>query len=629
MQKDHRDELWRYLQMNPGWHTSSELAVAIGVSTRSIKRYAKDLADSSAIFVSKKGYQINAEKAPAKDNSDSNNIVHVLANDLTTKDSINMYDICERFYISESSAIKVMKIVAEYVSKFQLTLQHSGDDYSLVGSEIQKRRLISDVVYQESSHAFMGTDMIQENFPEVDVRRISTVIKAQASRHNVYLNAFDFNNILLHLVIAVNRTMNGYSPRNRAVINEPGADHSQQIEFSQDLISEIEAATAVHFMSEERSSLDLMIRFSITRKHGRLGDTIQPETAMIVDRLIQYVNTTLNIDLSTLNFRDQFAIHIQRLIDRSKQGYVERNPLMNKVRDSSPLIYECAVLISKQLEQLKQIKLADDEIAYIAMHIGNAASEYIAETHKLYVVVMVPDYQGDWHEFVSQLERLFSRDVVIARVVHTPDQIRAENLSRKIDFVIQINTEYDFKEIRHVSISQFLTQLDYKAVANEITTVRSDSENDKFREEVLDFFPRDNFLLLQEDISRDELFKLVCDRLEKKSVVGPKFKDQLIQREIMSGTAFGRVAIPHSFEMTAFRTEGYIVIAPKGITWNAEHTHVKLVFLLAVNKDNKSTYQNVFDGLSQVAVDAENLAKLIKAHSYEEFVETLVTLENQ
>ncbi|KRL47134.1 PTS sugar transporter subunit IIA [Lacticaseibacillus manihotivorans] len=117
--------------------------------------------------------------------------------------------------------------------------------------------------------------------------------------------------------------------------------------------------------------------------------------------------------------------------------------------------------------------------------------------------------------------------------------------------------------------------------------------------------------------------------LSGKSVVGPKFKDQLIQREIMSGTAFGRVAIPHSFEMTAFRTEGYIVIAPKGITWNAEHTHVKLVFLLAVNKDNKSTYRNVFDGLSQVAVDAENLAKLIKAHSYEEFVETLVTLENQ
>ena len=627
MQKDHRNELWRYLQANPGWHTSSELAVAIGVSTRSIKRYAKDLADSSAIFVSKKGYQANAYKTPVKVNNDANNMVHVLANNLTTKGSLNLYDICDRFYLSDSSVIKIMKIVAEYVKTFELELTHKGADYSLKGSEIQKRRLISDVVYQESKNAFMGTDMIQDNFPDVDVHRISDVIKNQASRHNIYLNSFDFNNILLHLVIAVNRTMNGYAPRDRTVSDENRSTEVPHGDFSGSLIDNVETVIAVHFLLSEKNSLDLVIRYSITRKHGSLGDTIQPDTAIIVDQLIQYVNTTLNIDLSTLNFRDQFAIHIQRLIDRSKQGYVERNPLMNKVRDSSPLIYECAVLISKQLEQLKHIKLADDEIAYIAMHIGNAASEYIAETHKLYVVVVVPDYQGDWHEFVSQLERLFSRDIVIGRIIHSPDDVKTDDTTRKVDFVIQINSEYDLEGMRHVSISQFLTQMDYKAVFNEIAAVRRDSDHESFREEVRNFFPTDNFLVLNEDISRDEFFKMVCEKLESKGVVGPQFKSELIQRENMSGTAFGQVAIPHSFEMTAYRTQGFIVISPKGIIWNAEHTHVKLVFLLAVNKDNKSTYRNVFDGLSQAAVDAKKLAKLIKTNTYDEFVDTLVALE--
>ncbi len=627
MQTDHRDELRHYLQTNPGWHTSSELAVAIGVSTRSIKRYAKDLADSSAIFVSNKGYRYNPGEESKEQQSyySDNDLVHMVANLLTTKEKISLYDLSDKYYLSESSIVKLMKNVEIYISRFNLELNREGEFYSLGGNEIAKRRMISDIVYQESNKAFMGSETIQNSFPDVDVKKLLQILRSETAKHDVYLNSFDFNNVLLHLVIAVNRTQNGYLPGSSQNSRIVSKDSTRETAFSTELIDKVQDETGEHFLPAERQSLNLMIRFSITRQHGDLDDVIQPDTVRIVDQLIQYVNTTLNIDLSTLNFRDQFAIHIQRLIDRSKQGYVERNPLVSKIRDSSPIIYECAVLLSQKLQQLEGIKLADDEIAYIAMHIGNAASEYMADTRKLYTVVVIPDYQSNWQEFISQLERLFSQDFVIGKVVHDPKEINGDT-PRPINFVIQVNTEYEIVGYRFVNISQFLTQADYKVISNEVQQVRKDSETGVFQREIEDFFPPDNFCVLRESISRDDLFDRVCKKLEIKRVVGPEFSKQLVRREKMSSTAFGRVAIPHSFEMTAYQTQGYVIISPRGISWTEKDSRVNLVFLLAVNKDNKRAYRNVFDSVSQIAVDAENVAKLVRAQTYDEFVDTLVTL---
>lgn len=631
MRKDHKKVLWKYLQTNPGWHTSSELAVVIGVSTRSIKRYAKDLVDTSAIFVSEKGYKANQKVTNKKIPSMSyDSVKRVLINEFTRKQSLNVYDLSERFFLSESMIIKLLEEITHYFKSFNLELKRSGDNWFLDGDELNKRKVISDVLYRESGQTFIGTKTIQESFPDIDVKKLANIIRTIANSQNIYLNVFDFNNVLLHVSIATHRARNGYQPQNDLSENQvhfkDSIGKNRGLLFSKELIDQIEQNEKLKFSDEERHSLILVIQFSITRKHRNLEDTINHETAILVDQLIKYVSSMLNIDLKSLNFRDQFAIHIQRLLERSAHGYVERNPMTSRIRKSSPIIYECAVLISNRLEELKDVSIDDDEIAYIAMHIGNAVSEYINELHKLYVIVLLPDYQIDNNSFVSRLERLFSQDIVVGGVVNTPEQLQENHYPRKIDFVVQVNSNYVLSNVVYANISQFLTQYDYRQVNTIIETVRHKQERDNFTNNLRQFFPATNFEIISNEISRDKLFKTICHKLEDKKVVNKDFVNQLKKREEMSSTAFGKVAIPHSLQMSALKTQGYIVIAPKGIKWDATGNEVNLVFVLAVNKDNKSSYRNIFDDLSQIAIDPKNISKLISAKNYDEFVEELAEL---
>jgi len=636
LRKDHKKELWDYLQNNPGWHTSSELAVVIGVSQRSIKRYAKDLIDTAAIFVSNKGYKVNQKKVDSANEkkSDYESIKRVLINEFTQQKELNLYDISEQLYLSESTLINLFREIQQYIKPFELKLEQAGDNWSLVGSEMNKRRLISDILYRESKQTFIGTDTIQDSFPDIDVVKISETIKKLTQLENIYLNTFDFNNILLHIAIATHRVKNGYQSQNMddKLIHPQQFDISsdvkniQETDFGNNLINDVEKYEKIKFSDTERQSLRLIIQFSITRKHRNLEDTVKRSTVILVDDLIKYVNTMLNIDLRVLNFREQFAIHIQRLLERSSHGYVERNPMTASIRKSSPIIYECAVLISNRMEEVEHVTLEDDEIAYIAMHIGNAVSEYINDLHKLYAIVLMPDYQNDTDDFASRLERLFSQDIVIGGVVHNPEMIGERDYPRKIDFVIQVNSEYQLPGISHANISQFMTQTDYKRINQLIESHKHQQKKANFTNNLKRFFPKSNFKVIDHRIERDELFQIVCDELEEKQVIPENFTDRLKAREKMSSTAFGRVAIPHSMQMIALKTQGYVVIAPKGISWNNDNHEVNLMFLLAVNKENKQSYRNIFDDLSQIAVDPKNIALLVKSRTYDEFIEQLTDL---
>ena len=60
---ERKENLLQYLQKNPGWHTSQELAVEIGSSKRTIKNYISQLnSRNNLIESSVRGYKYNADK---------------------------------------------------------------------------------------------------------------------------------------------------------------------------------------------------------------------------------------------------------------------------------------------------------------------------------------------------------------------------------------------------------------------------------------------------------------------------------------------------------------------------------------------------------------------------------------
>lgn len=625
-----KELLLQYLQNNPGWHTSQELAVEIGSSKRTIKNYISQLnSKSNFIESSVRGYKFNSNKSislssknyqrdiPTNREERVNYIINFLINNAAT---VNLYDLSENLFVSETTVLQDLKTVQDKVQRFNMELKKDGDFWHLIGNERQKRSLLSSLIYEETTGTFMNRSIIQDNFPDIDVTSLRSTILETCSSNNIYLNTFDLNNVLLHFAIVISRLQTGHLMKQNEVakITDKKGLNTQAYK----LVSIIEEEFKVEFEEPDRRELALILQASING-NNKVEDNISVKTKDLVNDLITYVWKNYQIDLNNENFRERFSLHLDRLITRALTNKVEHNPIASNIKISSPAIYECAVLMAHRIGEKVGVQIEDNEIAYIALHIGNAIAEQMSDGQKLSVLVLMPHYYDNSAILSNKLQSQFSTYINVKRIVSDPSQIA--NYAATIDILIAVNSNYVDPNISTVNISQFLLPEDIQKLTIAITTKQHQVKKDKFQESLLRFFDGNNFIKSNDLKDIDAVFDLVSSKLEQQKVVYSDFKERLYQREQMSSTAFGRIAIPHSLDMSAQKSKGFIVVNPHGIRWSGGN-EVYLVIALAIDPNNKQLFREVFDELSDIVTDINNVTELIKCKNYSEFIIKLVEM---
>lgn len=625
-----KDRLLQYLQKNPGWHTSQELAVEIGSSKRTIKNYISQLnSRNNLIESSVRGYKYNADKLISPSSRTSQNniptnkeervnyIINFLINNAST---VNLYDLSENLFVSETTILQDLRAIQTKVQRFNMKLKRDGEFWHLIGNERQKRSLLSSLIYEETTGTFMNRSIIQDNFPDIDVTLLRSIILDTCSSNNIYLNTFDLNNILLHFAIVISRLQTGHLMKQNEVSKIPNKRSMETQAYR--IVSTIEKEYGVGLEEPDRKELSLILQASISG-NNKVEDNINVETKKLVDDLITYVWKTYQIDLNNDNFKERFSLHLDRLITRALTNKVEHNPIVGNIKISSPTIYECAVLMAHRIGEKIGIQIEDNEIAYIALHIGNAIAEQMSDRQKLSVLVLMPHYYDNSAILSTKLQSQFSTYINIKGIISDSSQIK--NYTANVDILIAVNSNYIDHNISTVNISQFLLPEDIQKLNIAITTKQHQIKKDKFQESLLTFFDSNNFIKSNDLKDIDEVFDLVSSKLEKQKVVHSDFKQRLYQRERMSSTAFGRIAIPHSLDMSAQKSKGFIVVNPHGIKWSGGN-EVYLVIALAIDPNNKQLFREVFDELSDIVTDINNVTELIKCKNYSDFIIKLVEM---
>lgn len=619
-----REKLLQYLQKNPGWHTSQELAVEIGSSKRTIKNYISQLKSNNySIKSSVRGYRFQNHNVPPlvknKNNVPNtaaeriNYIINFLVNDAST---LNSYDLAENLFVSETTVLEDLKQIQRKVTAYGMSLKRDGDYWHLIGNEREKRSLLSSLIYEETTGTFMNQEIIQDNFPRIQVNLVRKAIVDACNKHNVYLNTFDLNNILLHFVIVISRLRQGHQ------LQQDDVKTISRKNLAIEIVDEIQAKLKLNFEEPDRRELALIVQASLPGKNN-INKDVSLETQKLVTDLIDYVWKAYNINLDTNTFKERFFLHLNRLIERARAGKLEHNPIAGNIKISSPTIYECAVIIANRILQKAKIESDDSEIAYIALHIGNAIAEQMANQQKLSVIVLVADYYGSASRLSGKLQKRFSDSINIREEITDPAQISSINYP--IDLIIVVNSNYIDPKISTVNISQFLLPDDLQKLNIAVTTKQHQVKKDRFQEKLLNFFDTHNFINSHQIKNMDQAFDLVTNHFKKEKVVNDDFEKRLYQREQMSSTAFGRVAIPHTLEMTANKSRGFIIINSHGIKWSSNN-EVYLVIALAIDPNNKQLFRDVFDELSDIVTDVNNVTKLISCKTYSEFIIKLVDL---
>ena len=164
-----------------------------------------------------------------------------------------------------------------------------------------------------------------------------------------------------------------------------------------------------------------------------------------VDKIINEVSELYSINLSHESFIIPFALHIQSLITRASLNKYNKNPLSEQIKKDWPIIYDIAIFISLKLSDIYQIEIAEDEVAFIFLHIGNEIDRQNTSKDKLKCVLLCSHYLNIKKKIYNQLLKDFSDDIIIDAIVSDYEELESYSFDLLITLIKdERNYHYSF-----------------------------------------------------------------------------------------------------------------------------------------------------------------------------------------
>ena len=132
------------------------------------------------------------------------------------------------------------------------------------------------------------------------------------------------------------------------------------------------------------------------------------------------------------------------------------------------------------------------------------------------------------------------------------------------------------------------------------------------------FFDSKHFMIIDQSMTQEQLFKKVCSQLEEEGFVDADFYPSVVEREAIVSTMLGEgIALPHSLGLLAKKTVVVTLLAPNGIAWGeGEVAHV--IFLLAISKTDYEEAMAIYD-LFVTFVRERSMSRLLSSQHFDSF----------
>ena len=631
---DKYERLLHYLSQSDTRVTAAELAEHLGVTTRSVRSYvtaAKAAAHPlSIISSSTAGYRLNREAyatfssgASGHDTDTPRDRVHHLVRRLTEEPSgLDIHALADSLYVSEStieSDLRKVKVLGEAAG---LTLSRHGSVVTLTGTEAEYRRVLSKIFRTESAQGFLELENVQREFVSEDLGAFKTALIAMLESQGYFVNEYGINSVLLHVAIAVDRVIRRPTPK----IADATAETVSPVSAA------LAALTRAHFDVElDRTDLDYLAKLLTTRVitpgqnepvQSVVDNYVVPEHLETVRRIVGQVGEEYLLDLDDETFMVRFALHVGNLIARAQDNSYSRNPLVRSIKTSYPMIYDVAVFMASQIQREKSITINDDEISYIAMHLGSHLERQSRHEERLTVAIVSPGYY-DMHDILrTHIEHSLGDEVSVEVVVTRTDVNSSDFATDLVLSTIAFRGAGD----NVVVIQPFLTEGDVENIRRAISRVRRHRRRIRIKDDLLLYFDESLFLRNVQAADEASMIRVLGELMRDRGIIDESYIEGAIEREHMSSTAFTEsIAVPHAMAMSATRTSIAIAVNETAMPWG--ENRVNVIALIAFNSGERASFQTTFDQFVEVFAERADVLELIKRSTgFTEFIEELVRM---
>lgn len=632
--KTSKKELFlNFIKTQHDWIDSSTLANYLNVSTRSIRKYVNEInSNGEFILSSKKGYKVNLNnncqtKVDSSENISPDNRLNLILKELiVNSNGINIFDLSEELFVSPATIEGDIVKANKFIGSYNLKIKQSKFLLKLIGNESAKRKLMSSIIFKETGSDFLSLFDVQKIYQEYNLTKLKENIIYILKKYNLFINEYAINNILLHLMITIDRIKKNNYIDSVEVVNY--IDNNIDINIAKDISNFLESEYNITLTSAELYYLVFQLTNKTTVLNYNQMDTkslsnyIDEHFVKLTKKIIKNVYDLYLIDLSDEEFVVKFTLHVKNLISRAKNNQVLRNQIPQKLKDSYPLIYDISVYICNQIQTLENVDIDEDEISYISLHVGSFFDRQKLLEDKVLCALITPNYYDLQFKIVRDLEKRFNESIEIIQIFSDTHNLDFDN---KVDMVITTLPINNRCPIPFVYVNPYLNRKDYDNIQSKFTQIK-DRKNILTVQNHLEMYFSESLFMknIYLDSAKDYI-KFMGNILYENKYVKPNYIDDVLIREKMSSTAFNNnVAIPHSMKMDALKTGVCLIVNDKPVKWGEEK--VQIIAMIPINEKEKEKFNYIFESFIEILSEWNNVKELTKADNYSSFMNRIAYL---
>src|SRR5699024_4304672 len=328
---------------------------------------------------------------------------------------------------------------------------------------------------------------------------------------------------------------------------------------------------------------------------------------ILSEKIDSYVNELLSIlgNDNGYEFSEDFSLvlglqmHLKRILYPLKYHIFIDNPLLSYIKSEYIQAYQISVVFSKLFSQKFSIKIPENEVGFIALHI-EAALERMNNL-KIKAAVIYKDNYLTATLSKQKIENNFSQ-IEVTDILSINE---LELLPSNVSLVISQDT-IQKSDKKVIVVNEFLKTADLSHIKQNVTFG------------ILRNNIRKKQVLYLNESSQEAVLKRMVEYFNL-----DKFYKGIIDRENLSSTDIGNeIALPHPlFSSNTDKTSIYIGINKNKILWGERSA--RLIFLLILSEEDKLRYEYIYREIYQLKRDKKTIENLLNTNYYDEFIENL------
>lgn len=609
--------------------TSSKIADDLKISLRTVKRDIKTILDENpGLFIAgRNGYQLNdsidfdiLQEIETPENYEERR--RYILKKLLLNEPLTVNGLCDSLYISPSTLQNELSLIRTDLKPLGLNLHIKQDSISISGTDKGRRKLLQEFINEELSSSPFYVQNIQKYLPDADIEWLMSTVNKLLKKNEYFLDNYALTNYVTHLAILC-ESKETYETSHD--FSNPVANNPIYLEC-RPMMEELQKIMSLHYGKDFSLKSVYDASFLMLTRIARKGyipdkeglNLIDETTKDLVNQIINEVWINYSIDLNKEDFIILFSFHIKNLLIRLKNNTPIINVQFKEIKRQFPMLYSIGVFVAKKIENTIGYNISEDEIAFITLHIGTVIEQDQLKLHKLNCVLYAPNYYSLGEKLSRKLEDKFNEDIYIIDVITDGNKIPDDD---SIDFVVSTSELNNFHKLPYVVVTPFFTQTDLINCFNLIEKLKIIKQKRSIMKNINLFFKEDCFFLNCKYKNREEVLNAVCSKMHSLKYVDSNFLNKVKEREKISSTAFGYVAIPHPLNNDASNSIISVVIDKNGIQWG--ESKVYIIFLLSIKREDQKYFREIFDFISLFTEDEKSMKKIIQVESYKDFVDFL------